>query len=139
MHATCFFSRYHPSPVCIDANLELPPGIELSQLFHSLWQVDFVGITVPLLEKSNTEKKIAYHKRRLKRGTPLISHMKIGLLVMRSSAQPVNCEQSSSGEPFVSSGEGFVRSRQVISARAFKMYNRHAAMQTGDVGEGKVY
>lgn len=32
-----------------DANLELPPGVEPPQLFHSLWQVDFVGIPVPLL------------------------------------------------------------------------------------------
>lgn len=31
------------------ANLELPPGVELPQLFHRLWQVDFVGVPVPLL------------------------------------------------------------------------------------------
>lgn len=34
----------------VDANLELPPGVELSQLFHGLWQMDFIGIPVPLLE-----------------------------------------------------------------------------------------
>lgn len=39
-----------------NANLELPPGVELPQLLHSFRQVDFVGITVSLLP-DQTERR----------------------------------------------------------------------------------
>lgn len=42
----------------VDANLELPSGVELSQLFHSLWQMDFIGIPVPLLENTMQKKQL---------------------------------------------------------------------------------
>lgn len=43
---------------CAHANLELSPGVELSQLLHSLWQVDFVGVPVPLLRNPTQKGKL---------------------------------------------------------------------------------
>lgn len=39
----------------VGANLELSPGVELSQLLHGLRQVDFIGIPVPLLQNKRTK------------------------------------------------------------------------------------
>lgn len=41
-----------------DVNLELPPGVELSQLLHGLREVDFVGVPVPLLRKATQKGKL---------------------------------------------------------------------------------
>ena len=45
-------------------DLELPPGVELPQLFHRLGEVDLVGVTVPLLQdQSRSSLTDATHPR----------------------------------------------------------------------------
>lgn len=39
------------------ADLQLPPGVKLPQLLHCFRQVDLVGVPVPLLTHTHTDRK----------------------------------------------------------------------------------